>query len=354
MKKSVVLLLHIGYWFVFLVLLWLFLGLLLPVMTELREPGYNDFTLLARQWFKLMLGFAIVPGVISFYINYTVVFNRFLKQRRMLLFFFAVIGTVVLSVATGLLVFALIHHHLFAYQRLDALIAISLVMSFGALMNGVVGLVMKGFISWYSDLRMNEERQRKTTEMELALIRAQLNPHFLFNTINNIDVLIAKDPAAASDYLNQLSGILRYLLYESPQGDTELSNELKHLENYIALQRIRSANQNYISYTVSGNVNSLRIAPMILLPFVENAFKYSTNKKRDDAVKISAEIAGNTLHFECSNYYETQQEAYTQGGLGNALIKRRLALVYPGKHQLKIVQDADLYIVKLTLELSKA
>jgi hypothetical protein len=354
MKKSVILLLHIGYWLVFLVLLWLFLGLLLPVMTELREPGYNEFSSLARQWFRLMLGFAIVPGLLSFYINYTFVFNRFLKQRRMLLFFAAVIATVVLSVAAGLCVFALVHHNVFIYQPLDALVAISCVMGFGALMNGIVGLVMKGFLSWYSELRINEERQRKTTEMELALIRAQLNPHFLFNTINNIDVLIAKDPAAASDYLNQLSGILRYLLYESPQGDTDLSNELKHLENYIALQRIRSANQNYISYTVNGNVHALRIAPMILLPFVENAFKYSTNKKRDEAVKISATIIDSTLHFECSNYYEMQQEAYTQGGLGNALIKRRLELVYPGKHQLEIVQDADLYTVKLTLELSNA
>src|ERR1044071_687955 len=115
--------------------------------------------------------------------------------------------------------------------------------------------------------------------MELALIKSQINPHFLFNTINNIDVLIAKDSAKASEYLNKLSGILRYMIYETRNEKISLAGELDYIEKYLELQKIRTANPDYVNFQISGEANNLKIAPMILFPFIENAFKHTENKK---------------------------------------------------------------------------
>ncbi|MCA6364163.1 MAG: histidine kinase [Bacteroidetes bacterium] len=354
MRKPVIILLHVGYWLMFFLLLALMLGLLLPTFTEMRGPGPHDLGKIARQWFTLMLGMMIVPGVLGFYINYFLLFNRLVKKRRWWLLLAVKIAVAAVCGLTGLGIMFLLKISIMNNQPISGLLFIILLISFEALISGIIGLVMRGFIGWFDEFKRNEEQQRRNTEMELALIRAQLNPHFLFNTINNIDVLINKEPETASAYLNQLSGILRYLLYESPQELTPLDNELKHLENYIALQRIRSANPQFIHCVVTGSTAGLRIAPMVLLPFVENAFKYATNKKQNEAVRIEIDITNRQLSFRCSNFIDTQRPAESNGGLGNKLISRRLELLYPHTHTLHIAQTGTQYTVHLQLTLTGA
>jgi two-component system LytT family sensor kinase len=354
MRKPVIILLHIGYWLMFFLLLALMLGLLLPTFTEMREPDPHDLGKIARQWFTLMLGMMIVPGVMGFYINYFVIFNRIVKRRRWWWLLVVKIAVAAVCGLTGLGIMYMLGISMLDNQPFSGLLFIFFLIGFEALISGVIGLVMRGFIGWFDEFKRNEEQQRRNTEMELALIRAQLNPHFLFNTINNIDVLISKEPETASAYLNQLSGILRYLLYESPQELTPLDNELKHLENYIALQRIRSANPQFIHCAVTGSTAGLRIAPMVLLPFVENAFKYATNKKQNEAVRIEITISNGKLDFMCSNFIDTQRPADNEGGLGNKLISRRLELLYPHTHTLHIAQTGTQYTVNLQLTLTGA
>jgi two-component system, LytTR family, sensor kinase len=354
MRKTVVILLHAGYWIMFLLLLTLMLGMLLPAFTEMREPGEHDLSKIAQQWFTLMTGMMIVPGVLSFYVNYFWVFNRTVKPRKWWLMIAAKLCIAIVCGLTGIGVMWLLQIELLHNQDIWGLLFIIFLISFEAFINGIIGLVMRGFIGWFEENKRNEEQQRQNTEMELALIRSQLNPHFLFNTINNIDVLIAKDPVTASAYLNRLSGILRYLLYESPQALTPLDHELKQLDDYIALQRIRSVNPDFIRCTVSGQTAGLRIAPMVLLPFVENAFKYATNKKQSEAVSIQISIHNEVLEFRCSNYFDASHTGESSGGLGNKLIHRRLELLYPGTHQLRITPESGHYVVHLTLTLSRA
>lgn len=354
MRKPVIVLLHIGYWLLFLLLISLMLGLLLPAYIELQHTNKPDLGRIAMKWYQLMTGMMIVPGVLGFYINYFAVFNRIVKRRRWWLLLVVKITVGALSGLIGLGIMYLLKIEMLSNQTLGGVLFILFLISFEALISGVIGLVMRGFIGWFDEFKRNEEQQRRNTEMELALIRAQLNPHFLFNTINNIDVLISKEPETASAYLNQLSGILRYLLYESPQELTPLDNELKHLENYIALQRIRSANPQFIHCTVNGSTAGLRIAPMVLLPFVENAFKYATNKKQSEAVRIEINISNRQLDFRCSNFVDTQRPADSEGGLGNKLIRRRLELLYPHTHTLHITQSSTQYSVHLQLTLTGA
>ena len=128
-------------------------------------------------------------------------------------------------------------------------VTVIIVMTFIGLICGIVALVIKGFITWFNEIKLKEALKEKNHEMEMALIKSQLDPHLLFNTINNIDALILKDAVAASDYLNKLSDIMRFMLYETKPDKILLSKEIEYIEKYIALQKIRTANRNYVHFT---------------------------------------------------------------------------------------------------------
>jgi len=225
-----------------------------------------------------------------------------------------------------------------------------------AFVNGVLGLVMKGFISWYSDIRLKEELNRKNFEMELALIKSQISPHFLFNTLNNIDVLIEKDPVLASGYLNKLSDILRFMLYETKTAQIPVGKELGYIEKYIALQRIRVSNPEAIRFSVEGQAGQLMVEPMLFMPFIENAFKHA-EKKSDNAILIRFVLGTEKIVFACENKYNPNAPVRpdsdggrdSDGGLGDSLIRRRLSLLYPGRHTLETDAGDELYKTKLTL-----
>jgi LytS/YehU family sensor histidine kinase len=211
---------------------------------------------------------------------------------------------------------------------------------------------MKGFITWYDDIQLKLELSRKNHEMELALIKAQINPHFLFNTINNIDALIKRDASAASDYLNKLSDIMRFMLYESKTEKIPLTKEISYIDKYIELQKIRTSNANFVKYEVQGDLTTIAIEPMLLIPFIENAFKHSENKKIREAIKIMIKNHEGKLYFECVNAYSDNQKAPSQGGLGNELIQRRLELLYPNKHNFEVTNSDGYYRVRLKIDLS--
>jgi two-component system, LytTR family, sensor kinase len=210
---------------------------------------------------------------------------------------------------------------------------------------------MRGCITWFREIRQKEVLKQKNQEMELALVKSQLDPHFLFNTINNIDILIVKDPELASDYLNKLSNMMRFMLYETKTDTISLCKEIEYIEKYIELQKIRTANESYIDFAVNGSTCSKTIAPMVFIPFIENAFKHTTNKKLENAITIRIQVNPETIVFECRNRYQAlvKKQAHSNG-LGNDLIQKRLNLIYSGKHQLNISKQDDLYSVHLTIQ----
>jgi two-component system, LytTR family, sensor kinase len=186
--------------------------------------------------------------------------------------------------------------------------------------------------------------------MELALVKSQINPHFLFNTINNIDVLIEKDPPTASRYLNKLSDILRFMLYEAKTDKIPLVKELTYIEKYIDLQRIRTANPDYVDYSFTGVADHIMIEPMLFIPFIENAFKHAENKKLENTIHIRVAAGDHELSFACENKFNDPGPGRSvRAGLGNELIQRRLNLLYPGKHRLEIRVGEQTYKVKLSI-----
>lgn len=350
MKKVVILLLHIGYWIIFLSLLAFIFTLLRPAIDNRKPVSWNPVVF--RNWMTLMSGFVLLPGVISFYAFYGPLFNRYFIRRKVLLFSLGGILTVLSTAVMGAVYLVLLMRHLgnpFAGTA-RAYAEVITVIAFGALLNGIIGLVMKGFVTSYGDIRIKEELNRKNFEVELALVKSQLSPHFLFNTINNIDVLIGIDAARASEYLNKLSDIMRFMLYETRTELIPLEKELAYIRKYIDLQKIRMANTDYIACTVKGEAPETLIPPMLFIPFIENAFKHAVPRKNGRGIDIVLQLEKDKIIFECKNDFAPgRQEETDAGGLGNELMKKRLELLYPGRHQLWLQHDDHVYTVKLII-----
>ena len=215
---------------------------------------------------------------------------------------------------------------------------------------GMVALVIKGFITWFNEIKLKEALKEKNHEMELALIKSKLDPHLLFNTINNIDALIIKDAVEASNYLNKLSDIMRFMLYETMAEKILLSQEIEYIEKYIALQKIRTANEHYVHFSVTGIIGNKMIAPMVFIPFIENAFKHTNNKKLENAIAVHIIIGNKTIQLVCENKFDSKPAIrQPDSGLGNELIQKRLQLIYPEKHVLEVNKTNELYTVNLTI-----
>jgi hypothetical protein len=351
MKKHTVIAIHLSYWtlFALLLLTFFFFAVFVPAHSH---PITQGGTLLG--WMKLMLAFAILPGLLSFYLSYFYLFGRLLSRRKIAAFLFVsgiaalLFAFIIASIAT--LPFAYGRAFLFNDGYHSALIVL-LMMTGLAWLNGVAGAVIKACLTWYQEIRLKEELHRKNLETELALVKSQMDPHFLFNSLNNIDVMIGKDAATASLYLNKLSGMMRFLLYETKSGRIPIETELNYLQQYIDLQRIRTSNQNYVSFEQTVDMAGQHIAPMILLPFIENAFKYTESNKTGSRIDIRLNLSYGQLYFSCSNTIVTSEDQPSVGGLGNGLISKRLELLYPKKHNLKISVDELTYSVKLELTL---
>lgn len=345
MKKSIVILLHIGYW-----VMYLFLVVLLFLVLNLNGK-HIPTKFFSGLLFLSPLGLSVIlPAIFGFYTSYSILFDKFLKTKRIFkLFLFEAACAFIIAMITEVIIYLIFNHKRINWN-LNDVITLGLFLSLIAIANGAMGLVLKGFINWFNDIKFKLELTKKNYEMELALVKSQINPHFLFNTINNIDVLITKDAPRASAYLNKLSDIMRFMLYETKPEKIKLHKELTYIEKFIDLQKIRTTNENYINYTIKGDPTNFMIPPMLLISFVENAFKHSENKKVENAIYIHVEIEKEKLLFECDNAYnENTKITEVESGLGSELIKKRLALLYAGKHVLQITNNNGMYKVALTL-----
>ena len=346
MSRFFVVLLHGGYWLVYFVLVALLLISLSLNGGPIQFSGLVEMVI--RSHFTVIL---FLPAVLSFYLFYGLVFPQFFVKRRWIGF----VGSGLLSVLGSALVTAFFLSAVFGSEFMfqdgfGSFFGELVIFSALAAVHGTLGLVIRGFIQSYTDIRHKEELNRKNYEMELDLMDARLNPHFLFNTINNIDVLIGQDPEKASAYLNKLSEILRFMLYEGKMGEVDISKELHHIENYLEIQKLRSANPDYVTYQFEWQTDVFLLQPMLFLPFIENAFKHSESVKKENAIHIHFLIRKDKVEFTCRNRFSPSRVPVMEtGGLGNSLIRRRLELLYPQRHQLKQwVEDGE-YCVTLTV-----
>ena len=223
---------------------------------------------------------------------------------------------------------------------------------FDVLFLGGIGFCIRGLIEHFNEKEKRIEMKQKQLESEIGLLRAQINPHFLFNTLNNIDAVIRKDSQKASELLIKLSEQMRFMLYESNTDYIQLISELKFINDYISLQKLRIRNQEAVLYTSEGNFESVLIPPMIFIPFIENAFKHCSDMEKDGAIKVGVRYNRNNIVFESENLFDPDEKSLhgkSEGGIGVDLTKRRLNIIFPGKHELIINTKPPVYKVFLKI-----
>lgn len=201
-------------------------------------------------------------------------------------------------------------------------------------------------------------RRQEEKDAQLKLLKAQLNPHFLFNTLNNLYGLSVIKSDKLPQLMLKLSDLLRYSLYDTKETFVPLEKEVQYLENYISLEEIRLEDQTTITCTKSGNIADKSIAPMLLIVFVENAFKHlGALRNEKSKVSLDIQVEETQLVFKCINSIDTStsgliEENLEKGksGIGLENAKKRLNLIYPGKYQLDTTTENNQYSITLTLE----
>ncbi|MCK5169090.1 MAG: histidine kinase, partial [Bacteroidales bacterium] len=214
-----------------------------------------------------------------------------------------------------------------------------------------VAAVIKLLKQWFNAQQLNNSLKQEKLAAELKFLKSQIHPHFLFNTLNNIDTLITENPEEASESVMKLSRIMRYMLYDSNTEYVPLSKEISYLNSFISLQKIRLKNPDSVKFEIIGTDKNRLIAPMLLIPFVENAFKHGAIISQSHRVLITLTAEKKYLEFEVINDIsesETISKDSTQGiGLNN--VKRRLELIYKDQYSLEIDSENNKFIVKLKL-----
>lgn len=196
--------------------------------------------------------------------------------------------------------------------------------------------------------------QKEKLQLELNALKAQIHPHFLFNTLNNLYSLTLKNSDKASEVVLKLSDIMRYVLYQANEERVELKKELDFIKNYVDLQRIRYHDKYDITFEVSGTNEEVTIAPLLFIDFTENAFKHGIDKRFSDGfVHVKFEIHPDHLLFLCTNSIGNNEQAgirQQDAGIGLNNVRKRLSILYPQQHQLTISEDGEIFSVRLAIQ----
>ena len=332
MNRIIKIILHLFYWMVFC----LFGG---AVSFQLTEG--LDYLIQNIVPFIYNLGWAMV----QFYLFYFF-FYRLIEKQRYIIYFLL---SFFVSIAIGFVLVTL--YPVFFDIDINFVIKQYLPSIAGSFIIAQTGSLLRGFIRWFEDIQHKQEMEKVLMRNELDMLNAQLNPHFLFNTLNNIDSLIRSNPDKASESLITLSEIMRYMLYEAKKPRVSLKGEIAHYQNIIRLQLLRLKDPSKVEVKVEVE-KDVDVAPLLFLPFLENAFKYAVLDTPDAKIEIEWKSDENKIEFRCSNPYlkdDLAAKAKT-GGIGLSNLKRRLELLYKEKYTLEIQDRNSYFSVQLIIE----
>lgn len=300
-----------------------------------------------RSW----IGYFLIIDMLI-YVNAYVLVIQFLLKGRLLHYLICVLLLILLSIITLGALQTLFEDTRFenipTSQSVIWLNIISSTISCGLLVTSSSALVL--FKHWMNNNQRINELEAATLQSELKFLKSQINPHFLFNMLNSVYVLIKKGRDEAADILYKLEDLLRYQLNDSSKEKIQLSADIHFLNDFLNLEKIR---RDDFSYQISqeGNVNEVWLPPLLFIPFVENAVKHNTDGEQASFIHLFFKVWNNRLVFQCVNSKPATEEFKEgcTGGLGLKNIRRRLELLFPGCHSLEIIEDKQSYTIKLQL-----
>ncbi len=285
-----------------------------------------------------------------FYLNYLLLLPKFLYKKQ---YGFYIITAIVAIVFYG---FAKYGFAVFIKQYVLPSAKIPKIAFwsnfFSSVFTGLIFLLLsttlKFTVDWFLNERIQRDLENQRLNAELAFLRSQINPHFLFNSLNSIYSLAYQRSETTPAAILKLSEIMRYMLYECNDNKVDLAKEFKYLENYIDLQKIRFCNKVYIDYKFEGIVGNQQIVPLLLIAFIENAFKHGVANNPLTPIRLLIDLSEDHLYFFIQNKkHNNNRDA--SGGVGLNNVKRRLNLLYPGKYNLNIKDEKDAYTIELSL-----
>ncbi len=294
-----------------------------------------------------------VINILLFYINYLIILPTFLNRKKYL--------WVALSILLLVMVTAFIKCGL-AYYFYDIVIkrnGSKVVIDFWDYYSSAafvscffifLSTVLKFIQDWFLNEKVKSNLENENLIAELAFLKSQINPHFLFNSLNNIYSLAYQKSEKTPEAILKLSEIMRYMLYESNEDKVALSDEIRYLENYIELQKLRFKDNISIKFDINGDPLGLMITPLVLISFVENAFKHGIATDIENPISIVLNLSDDKLLFHVSNIKSSMNKDIT-GGIGLQNVQRRLSLIYKDRYRLHIDDNNDIYNCELYLNL---
>lgn len=341
MKRKTIILIHLLFWFYMInqALFPLYVGNLkemaVPPVDYLKDMAYS-----------------VILNAFTFYAVYFAFPPVYSLRRK----FLAVLATIGLLGALTLARYGIswvVYNHSFLFR------GSGMHYSYGWIWNelrlcvitGIYAVLIRFLIRAFEAQHLRSELINQRQAGELALIKAKVNPHFLFNTLNNIYSLVYKKSDEAPEAVMKFSSIMRFVLSEANSETILLNKEIEYMKSYVELQNLRIREPGYVVLSISGMTEGKTIAPMLLIPLVENAFKHGS-KRHQPGITISLRVENGKILFQVVNFLkEGFSSAEVQpGALGLNNIKRRLELTYPGKHQFTATKDNGQFIVNLIIE----
>jgi two-component system LytT family sensor kinase len=310
-------------------------------------------------WFEILVQFGYygLINVSLYFINYLILIPNFIqKQQRSWLYLIMVAGliTVTMVVKFGIALMypeVMLTAHGPHSKEVETsytgfLVGTFLVTGFFVVMSSL----LKFSTDWFSNERIQRNLESEKKDMELQFLKSQLNPHFLFNSLNNIYSLAYQKSDKTADAILKLSEIMRYMIYESNDSWVDLNKEVEYVQSFVELQKLRFKDGAAVEIKINGEIDGQRIVPLILISFVENAFKHGVANDPEDPIRINIIANQKILHFSVSNKKsKTNKDA--MGGVGLNNVERRLQLLYPERYKLNIVNSSTHYTTELMLDL---
>ena len=342
MKRIYNIFLHLSFWILFAIM---------PLSTLLFEDKPLEADIVTYIISVYLL------HILNFYVCYFLLLPLLFKKKKMVLTIFGSLTFVLLFAVIRWIIIKNLFHLLPLCLGTEMIKFLNrdLVMLFEYTVHSFVftayAFLLRSTFEWFKDQKQKSELINQNQASELALLRYQINPHFLFNTLNNIYSLVYKKHDKAPDAVMKLSEILHYTLYKANTEMVQLENEINTLKSFIELQTLRVINPDFVEFKVEGYAGGKNIVPMLLIPFVENAFKHCKKDVEAPGIIISIVINTDFIEFRCQNQISDGNQSFkdAMGGIGLQNIKRRIELLYAKKHVLEINKTGNVFNVYLKL-----
>ncbi len=307
-------------------------------------------------------------NIVLFYINYSILVPKLLLNKKIILYVIISALIIAFSVYISQNIIPSLNQFNQTHEIGNEIIGLrtknvtieSVSEKFKAPIQGLVTFLLfavsasiKLVFEWYRNEKIKTLVETHKITAELSFLKAQLNPHFLFNSLNSIYSLANKKSDKTTDAIVTLSELMRYMIYEADKEFVPLQKEIDYIKNYISLQTLRLKDSSGVRFNVHGNLDK-NIEPLLLISFIENAFKYGTDYTGKTNINIKIEVDENLLTLNVSNYVSINEKSDSNSGIGIQNIKNRLSLLYPKSHTLKIEASENLFKVQLVLKLKKS